>query len=85
MEYDQEVERCPWSLVTEEVKLWITIWQQFTAMGVLPFGGSDLMEYPAQYLEAFSLCEQVKNETTEAAHKARQKDLERQRVQNRRR
>ena len=72
------MEQCPWSQLDTEVQLWVVQWQQYEQWGVLPFGGTDLMMYPAQFLEAFSVCSTAKNECLNDAQKARQLDHERQ-------
>lgn len=78
LEFDSNIKQCPWSQLDTEVQLWVVQWQQYEQWGVLPFGGTDLMAYPAQYLEAFSACSTAKNECQNDAHKARQLDQERQ-------
>jgi hypothetical protein len=38
----------------------LNAWSDFKELGVLPFGGTDLMEQPAFILEAFKAIEQAK-------------------------
>ena len=37
-------------------------WQEWQALGVLPFGGSDILEQPAYVAQAIAHCQQVADE-----------------------
>lgn len=56
----------------------LNTWSDYKDLGVLPFGGSDIMEQPAFIFEAFKLIEQVKTsaeleQATEAEKKAKRR------------
>jgi len=68
-EWMPSLRRCPWSQVTEEAWGIIQWWLEYKEFGVLPWGGSDLMEQPAFVLETFTFCTALKNEIE--AEKAR--------------
>ena len=48
----------------------LNAWSDFKDLGVLPFGGTDLMEQPAFILEAFKVIEQAKTSAELAQRKA---------------
>ena len=60
-EWMPTLRRCPWSQISDETWEVIRWWGEFKEFGVLPWGGSDLMEQPAFVLEAFNLCTEIKN------------------------
>jgi hypothetical protein len=60
-EWMPELRRCPWSQTDDETWEAIRWWGEFKEFGVLPWGGSDLMEQPAFVLEVFNLCTEIKN------------------------
>ena len=78
---------CPWSSITEEAVTLVNFWMDFDRWRVLPFGGSDLMNYPAYIFEAFSICEaertQVKNESIERENQARKAEERKAKMESR--
>ena len=89
LEYDTSVDRCPWSTMQQEVAFWVNSWMDFERWRVLPYGGSDLMNYPAYFHEAFILCETertiCRNESAEREHKRRNKEEQQNRAKAARR
>tara|TARA_R110002167_G_scaffold199684_6_gene403002 strand:+ start:1398 stop:1574 length:177 start_codon:yes stop_codon:yes gene_type:complete len=55
----------------------LNAWSDFKDLGVLPFGGTDLMEQPAFILEAFKVIEQAKTSAELAGVELAQRKAER--------
>jgi len=71
---------CPWSDISPSAYFWVNSWLDYDRWRILPFGGSDLMAYPAYFHEAFTVCETEKittqNETAERDYQRRKKEAE---------
>ena len=84
LEFDPSMERCPWATMPQEVSFWVNSWMDFDRWGVLPYGGGDLMAYPAYFYEAFLACETEKikcsNEAAERENKRREQEAKRHKL-----
>ena len=80
-EFDEDLRRCPWSVISQESLFWVNSWIDFDRWRVLPYGGESLMSYPAYVHEAFSICENertlTKNEAIEREDKRRKSEEQR--------
>ena len=69
--------RCPWSQIDQETWTCVSWWSEYKELGVLPWGGGDLMEQPNFVIEAILACTEIKNsleiEKAERRDKAWQK------------
>lgn len=68
-EWLPSLRRCPWSQINDEAWMAIRWWGEFKEFGVLPWGGSDVMEQPAFVLDVFNLCVEIKNSAEHEASK----------------
>lgn len=73
-EWAPELRRCPWSQLSDDAWEVVRWWSEWKSYGVLPYGGSDLMEQPAYVLEGIEICEEtaaeVRRKRAEAEEKA---------------
>ena len=58
-EWAPGLNRCPWAVLTAEVWECVRWWREWRELGVLPYGGSDLMAQPHYVYQAIRLCEQT--------------------------
>ena len=60
IQWAPELNRCPWAEIGSTGFEMLNAWNDFRDLGVLPYGGRDLMDQPAFVLEAFKVIEQTK-------------------------
>ena len=53
--------RCPWSVIDDDTWRAMSWFREWKDLGILPWGGSEMLEQPAFVVEAISVC------STEAA------------------
>lgn len=73
------LQRCPWSQIDNGTWAFVQWWADWTAFGVLPWSGSDLMLQPAFVMEVMEICETQKKEHEKKEHDSQQAEIERAR------
>ena len=74
-----ELRRCPKAVFTPEVWALVSWWADWKSMGVLPFGGRDLMRQPAHVVEALRTCEYAALEWRSERYAEHEAEMRRQR------
>jgi hypothetical protein len=60
-EWAPDLRRCPKTLLTHDVSMWLRHWEEWRELGVLPYGTRCLGTEPAFVSEIFLLCNNTYN------------------------
>lgn len=69
---------CPWSEITAEAYEMFTWWSEFKSLGILPYGGRDLMDQPGFVYEAISLVQRISDEVSADNTRRHQSEVQKQ-------
>ena len=74
----RELVSCPWAEIKPESYEHFNWWSEFKSLGILPFGGNDLMEQPGFVYEAISFVQRIYDETSANDARKHQSEMQKQ-------